>query len=143
MEELKAILEKGGLEILAEGGPDELAGYLEQESGEEIAPVILIWLAGSGRALAEMRDRSILTVEGSPTQIKTDARLMDTLGKVVADGVKRYGFCVVDLSDFGLSVETAEAVAAVAGVEVSAGMKAVFAPAVPGDESPGSTPAEK
>jgi hypothetical protein len=39
---------------------------------------------------------------------------------------------VVDLDEFGLSLETVRAVAAAAGVEVAAGMKAVFAPATGG-----------
>ena len=126
-DKLKQILVQAGLEILAEGA-DDLVAFLTNEKHETPNPLTLIWLSESFRELAELRDRPVFMVEGVSTSLQADPRLLETLKAIVADGVKRYGFFVVDLEEFGISVETATAVAAGAGLEVSAGQKAVFAP---------------
>ena len=73
VEELKAVLQKGGLEILAEGGSNELARFLASDRGRETYPVAVIWLSGSRRERAEMRDRSVLAAKGFPVPITSDA----------------------------------------------------------------------
>jgi hypothetical protein len=125
-ERLKAILRRAGLAILAEGGRDELAQFFVSERGRLPGHLVFICLLESREELDEIQDRPLGTLEGLPASIVEDPRLFDTLGKIVAEGVRREGLFVVDLHEFGLSVETAKAIAAAAGVEVSAGMKAIF-----------------
>ncbi|HEV7506784.1 MAG TPA: hypothetical protein VGS07_17965 [Thermoanaerobaculia bacterium] len=127
-EHLKAILQRAGLAILTQGGRDELARFFVSERGRLPDHLVFICLLESREELDEIQDRPLGTLEGLPASISEDPRLFDTLGKIVAEGVRREGFFVVDLQDFALSVETAKAIAAVAGVEVSAGTKAVFGP---------------
>jgi hypothetical protein len=124
-EELKAVLQKGGVKILAEGGPDELARYIAGEGRPEKGSVALIWLVASGNALTEPgSDESVFS------SIREDSSLVASLKEEVDRRVKEQGFFVVDMLEFGLSERLARAVAAEVGVDVTTGIKAVFVPAV-------------
>jgi hypothetical protein len=62
-EELRAALQRAGLEILVEGGPDELTRFLVSERGRaQDSLVFMIWLSGARRELSG----SALAVEAVP-----------------------------------------------------------------------------
>ena len=132
-ETLKAILRKSGLEILAAGEMEDIARFLVNERGWACGgPLALICVMDSRQDSDELLDREVVEVEGLPSSIVADPRLLDTLAKLVAEGVRREGFFVLDLHELGLSLGTVRALALAAGVEVVAGMKAVFGPATGG-----------
>ena len=132
-EKLKAILRSSGLEILADGDMEDVARFFVNERGwAQSGPVALICVMASGRESDELLDREVVKVEGLPSKIVADPRLLETLTQLVAAGVRREGFFVLDLHELGLSLGTVRALALAAGVEVVAGMKAVFGPATGG-----------
>lgn len=62
-----------------------------------------------------------------PRAFADDGRTVSLLVEVVTKKVTERGGCILDLREFGLSPKTAREIAAIAGLSVSVGMKAVFA----------------
>ena len=125
-EELRRILRQGGLEILVEGGPAELSRFLANESLKPGEGLALIWLARAEGDVAEPLPDPI-----SRSIREADPSLLEALKEMVTDGVKENGVFVIDMLDLGVSERMARIIAAGVGVEVSTGIKAVFASAVP------------
>jgi len=106
-----------GIEFLAEGGPRDLRAFLE--GYESLKKPIVILTMGSAPIPSE--------AEGG-LDIASDPRLMATLVDLVNTRVKDMGGAIIDLQEYNLSVDAALEVARRAGLEVSIGLKAVYAP---------------
>lgn len=132
-DQVRDALVAAGLEVVVEGGIDELARFFSENApgDQPPGPVAVTWLG----QIRPKGDRSIFTLEGSPVSIAADPRLVDTLVELVTSKVQENGFCALDMDEFGLSSETARSVAAQAGVHVVTGRQAVFASPTLSEES--------
>ena len=63
-ETLKALLQESGLEILGEGGPDEVAGYFVRERGRMPEHLAVIFFADLGQMLETLQAHEGAAVPG-------------------------------------------------------------------------------
>ena len=134
-EDIRAALLAAGIEVIETGNGQALGGFLERAASFE-GYWGMVWLQGAPLAqLINPRDRAFVALlegEPQPVAVASDKRLFSALVDMVTAKVQEKGGCLLDPREFGLSSETAKAIAERAGVNVSIGLKAVFTP--PGRE---------
>ena len=130
-EDLRAALLAAGIEVIETGNGQALGGFLERAASVEGAWG-MVWLQGAPLAqLVNPRDAAFVALfegEPQPVTVASDKRLFSALADMVTAQVQEKGGCFLDLREFGLSSETAKAIAERAGLHVSIGLKAVFTP---------------
>jgi hypothetical protein len=130
-EDIRAAFLAAGIEVIETGDGQFLGGFLERATSLE-GPWGMVWLQGVPLAqLINPRDRAFVALmegEPQPVAVASDKRLFSSLVDMVTAQVQEKGGCLLDLRDFGLSSETAKAIAERGGLNVSIGLKAVFTP---------------
>jgi hypothetical protein len=130
-EDIRAALLAAGIEVIETGNGQALGGFLERAASYE-GTWGMVWLQGAPLAqLINPRDVAFMAViegEPQPVTVASDERLFSSLVDMVTAQVHAKGGCILDLREFGLSSETARAIAEQAGLSVSIGLKAVYTP---------------
>ena len=128
-EDIRAALRSAGIEVIETGNGQALDAFLDR-AGCLQGDWGMVLLQGAPLAqLVNPRDAAFVALFEKEPQVVTvasDERLFSSLVDLVTGQVSHKGGCILDLREFGLSAETAKAIAERAGLKVSIGVKAVY-----------------